>query len=301
MLEVAFKNSQEGVYIQTRHNAYLFIMSHFKTKTRTAMHLVWELLFADDSALVAHSASEMQSLVASFARIAELFSLETNIRKTECPFQPVPPTNNQPEPIMINGQQLAQTTEFTYLGSIISDNARLDKELRNRMGKASTSFGKLQDRLWKNNHMSLRAKGKVHIVIVLSSLLCGAKTWTLHRSQVKKLHSFMMGHLRDILNVSWKDKIQDSEILRRVNLPKMEDNLVEKNLMWLGHVKRMSSDHLPCQLLYSQLTLGRRGLRRLRLRFKDVAKRNMKLKKIILNSWKQSACDGAAYRRLIRS
>ena len=100
MLEVAFKNSQEGMYIQTRHNADLFKVSHFKAKTRTTMHLVRELLFADDSTLVAHSESEMQSLVTSFATTAELFSMKINIKKTECLFPPAHPTSTQPEPIM---------------------------------------------------------------------------------------------------------------------------------------------------------------------------------------------------------
>ena len=267
MLEVAFKNSQEGVYIETRHNADLFKVSHFKAKTRTTMHLARELLFADDCALVVHSASETQSLVTSFATSAVLFSLKINIKKTECLFQPTRPTSSQPEPIMINGQPIVQAT---YLGSIISDNARLNKEIRNRMDKASASFGKLLDRLWKHSHVSLRANGMVYRV-VLSSLLYGAETWTLYRSQVKKLHSFMMRQLRDIMNISWKDMIQNSEILRRLNLPKMEDILVERNLRWLGHVKRMSSDRVPRQLLYSQLTLGTHDHGRPRLRFKDVA------------------------------
>ena len=154
-------------------------------------------MLVDHSALESHSASEMQSLVTSFARTAELFSLKIKLKKTECLFPLAHHTSNKPKPIMINGQSLTQTTEFTYLGSIISDNARLDKEIRNWMGKASTSSGKLQDRLWKNNHVSLRAKGKVYRAIVLPSLLYG----------VKKLHSFMMRHLRGITNTSWKDMI----------------------------------------------------------------------------------------------
>ena len=118
------------------------------------------------------------------------------------------------------------------------------------MGKASAFFGKLQDRLWKNNHVSLRAKGNVYKAVVLSSILYGAETWTLYRSQVKKLHSLMMRLLRDVMNISWKDKIQNNEILRRVNLPKMEDILVDRNFRWLDHVHRMSPDRHPHQLLF---------------------------------------------------
>ena len=46
------------------------------------------MLFADDIALVAHSAEDRQSLVEKFARAANQFSLEINIKTTECLYQP---------------------------------------------------------------------------------------------------------------------------------------------------------------------------------------------------------------------
>ena len=54
MIEVAFKDIQEGVYIQTSKEADLFNVAHFKLKTKTTTKLVSDLLFADDSALVTH-------------------------------------------------------------------------------------------------------------------------------------------------------------------------------------------------------------------------------------------------------
>ena len=52
-------------------------------------------------------------------------------------------------------------------------------------------------------------------------------------------------------------------------------SLIKKNLRLLGHVLRMDNNRLPKQLLYSQFCLGMRNQGRPRLRFKDVAKRNM--------------------------
>ena len=42
------------------------------------------------------------------------------------------------------------------------------------MGNASAAFGKLQNRLWKNRHVSMRVKCKVYEAFVLSYLLYGA-------------------------------------------------------------------------------------------------------------------------------
>ena len=51
--------------------------------------MVREMLYADDSALVAHDAESMQRLIERFSLAAEQFSLKINIKKTECLFQPV--------------------------------------------------------------------------------------------------------------------------------------------------------------------------------------------------------------------
>ena len=77
-LKVAFDDSLDGVSMQTRSNA------HFKTRTKTSQKIVRELLFADDSALVAQNADNMQRLVDRCSSAGEQFSLKKYIKKTEC-------------------------------------------------------------------------------------------------------------------------------------------------------------------------------------------------------------------------
>ena len=86
---------------------------------------------------------------------------------------------------MIDHKPLVLASDFTYLGSTVSSTAKIDKEPRNRLGKASAAFGKLQQRLWNNRHVSIRVKCKVYRAVVLSCLLYGAEAWTICRTQVK--------------------------------------------------------------------------------------------------------------------
>ena len=51
MLDEAFRDMADGVYIQSRQSADLFKVAHFRAKTKTTQILMRELLFADDSAL----------------------------------------------------------------------------------------------------------------------------------------------------------------------------------------------------------------------------------------------------------
>ena len=105
-----------------------------------------ELLFADDSALVAHSAEEMQELVNAFSGASKNFGPKINIKKTEVLYQPNS-TRTREENTMVDGNKLYSVQEFTYLGSTISGNGWIDDEIQRRMANASASFGRLRQRL----------------------------------------------------------------------------------------------------------------------------------------------------------
>ena len=112
---------------------------------------------------------------------------------------------------MVDGNKLNSVMEFTYLGSTISSDGCIDDEIQRRMAKASASFGRLRQRLWNNHHVSMRVKGKIYRAIVLSTLLYGAEAWTVYRRQVKKLHAFMMRHLRSIMRITWMGNLSDEQ------------------------------------------------------------------------------------------
>ena len=138
-----FPRHGDGVYIQSRQSADLFNVAHFRAKTKTIRILMRELLFADDSALVAHSAEEMQKIVHAFSNASKKFGLKINIKKTEVLYQPNS-TRIREEDIMVDGNKLNTVLEFTYLGSAISSGGRIDDEIQMRMAKASASFLTIQ-------------------------------------------------------------------------------------------------------------------------------------------------------------
>ena len=61
-----------------------------------------EVLFADDSALVAHSAEEMQKIVDAFSDASKKFGLKINIKKTEVLYQSIS-TRTREEDITVDG------------------------------------------------------------------------------------------------------------------------------------------------------------------------------------------------------
>lgn len=56
--------------------------------------------------------------------------------------------------------------------------------------------------------------------------------------------------LRRLLNIKWKDKVPDTEVLSRANLPSIYTILQRYQVRWAGHVCRKPDARLPKQLLY---------------------------------------------------
>ena len=299
VVDDAFRDSSEGVSIQTRPGPHLFDTSKFKAKTKTKLITVRELMFADDTALVAHTYEDIQRITTAFARSASSFGLQINMTKTEVLYQAVPGTLDAPEDVLIDNNPLRNITSFTYLGSTVSNNNKLDKELQSRMAKASSAFGRLSQRLWKNHNVSLSVKCRVYKAIVISTLLYGIESWTLYKCQVRKLEVYIMRHLRTIMNIKWWQHISNNEILKRAGYPSVHALLMQRTMRWTGHVARMEDKRLPKQVLFSQLSSGSRKIGRPKLRYKDTIKRNLKDLDIPTDTWYQLASDRTRWRAAI--
>ena len=87
MLDDAFRDIVDRIYIQSRQSADLFNVAHSSAKPKTTRILMRELLFADDSALVPHSAEEMQKIVDAFSNASKKFGLKIDTKKTEVLYQ----------------------------------------------------------------------------------------------------------------------------------------------------------------------------------------------------------------------
>ena len=186
---------------------------------------------------------------------------------------------------MVDGNKLNFVLEFTYFGTPSQVIDALTIKYRGgwpRLVHLSATYVRYSG---TTTLQSMRVKGKIYRAIVLSTLLYGAEAWTMYRRQVKKLHVFMIRHLRLIMRITWVDKVTKKEILERTGLPSMEDILIRKNLWWTGHLMRMSPDRLPKQILYSQLSSGHRKSGRPGLRFKDNIKEKLNLRDIKTDSW----------------
>ena len=295
MLKTALQNNNFGVPVCFRTTGGLFNIRRFTAKTKTSLVKICELLFADDCALVSHSIVELQAIVDSFSKACKSFGLTISVKKTEIVYQSPPNTPEDcPCSITVDGKPLKVPKNFCYLGSTINNKATLDDEIKARISKASSAFGRLQQRLWKTHDVSLLTKIMVYKSVVISSLLYSSETWTLYRPHINMLDAFHMRMLRSLCNVTWKDKITNHEILTKCKIPGIEAFLIKAQLRWAGHVVRMKEDRLPKIAMYGQLASAVRPMGRPLLRYKDKLKANISI--LGLKNWETVAQDRPKWR-----
>ncbi|KAL8582730.1 hypothetical protein ACOMHN_051516 [Nucella lapillus] len=228
----AFKDSDPGIQITYRTDGGILNTQRLKAKTKVTKSLVRDLLYADDCAIVAHSEDDLQRLADSLSAATRHFGLTISIKKTEVIFQPSKgSTANMPE-IKIDGKVLNNVDSFTYFGSSLSFSNSLDKEISNRIAKASASYGRLHKRVWNERGFKLETKCAVYRAVVLTALLYGCESWTVYRRHVKLLDQFHQRCLRRILNIKWYHRVSNVKVLLQAQMPIIDALLTQSQLVW---------------------------------------------------------------------
>lgn len=286
----------EGIYLRFRTDGSLFNLRRLQSHSKCSTILLREFQYADDCALVASSENCMQRIMSKFAAATESFGVTINTKKTEVMALVHSPITT---PITVAGTPLAIVESFTYLGSTVTSDCKLDKELDNRIQCASTSFGRLYKRLWSSHDISTRTKISVYNAVILSALLYGAETWTLYRRHLTRLRCLQQRHLRAILRISYHQRVTNDDVLTRADTLDIETTLRKMQMRWAGHLARMSDDRIPKQLLLGELIHGKRAVGRPMLRWKDSLKDTFKQCSIPVNTWQDTALERCAWRNTI--
>ena len=299
MLMDAFREETPGIPIRYRSDGKLFNARRLKAVTKVKETVIRDLLFADDCALNATNEGEMQQEMDSFSSACDNFGLTISTKKTEVLHQPAPGNVYLEPNITVKGQRLQAVEHFTYLGSTLSRSANIDAEVNNRISKASSAFGRLRKTVWERRGIRQSTKVQVYKAVVLSTLLYGCETWTIYRRHEKQLQQFHLRCLRSILNIRWQDRIPDTEVLERAELPSVITTMRKAQARWAGHVSRMEDSRIPKQLFYGELRQGKRKIGRQRKRYKDTLKVYLKDFNIDVDTWEGAASDRPAWRSLI--
>ena len=147
-------DDKDSVYIRFHTDGNLFSLRRLQAHTKTKEKLTRELLFADDADFVAHTESAMQRITSCFTEAAQLFTLEVNLKKTEVLHPPAPQAEYHTPSISVEQSELKAVHQFSYLGCVVTSDAKIDKEVDNRPVKANSAFRYTLQRCHGFGHLS---------------------------------------------------------------------------------------------------------------------------------------------------
>ena len=266
-ISLAAVDQAKVVGIIYRTDGELFNMRRLKAKTKVKATSIVDLQYADDCAIAAHTGTDLQNTIDAFSQAYKLLGLTVNVTKTKVIFQPAQPLTATSPNIDIEGTTLENVDRSPYLGSYLSKSANIDVEIQHRIRCACFSYSRLNDRVFSERGFRTPTKILVYKAVILTTLLYGCETWVAYRRHVKVLEQFHQRILRSILGIHWQDRITNASI---------EAHIVKSQLSWAGHVRRMPATRVPKQLLYAELSPGKRKTGGQWKRYKDQLKANLK-------------------------
>ena len=102
--------------------------------------------YADDTALIAGSEEELQSLLDKIVTESEQKGLFLNVKKTECMVVSKKAINPICD-LKSKGENIKQVQKFKYLGYMITSDGRCSTEIKRRMAIAKDSFNKMRPKV----------------------------------------------------------------------------------------------------------------------------------------------------------
>ena len=209
------------------------------TMTMTATTTLEDLDFADDIALLSHRHQDMQEKTDAMATTAGNLGLKVSTKKTKG----MRMNARVQENIKLNGDEIEEVDNFTYLGSKMSNTGDGEVEIRARLAKASQAFASLRS-TWKARNIRLKTKLRIFKSNVISTLLYGSESWKVTKTISNKLDVFQNRCLRRILQIYWPNTITNEELHRRAEIEPISTQVKRRRWRWIGHVLRQQTTAL---------------------------------------------------------
>ena len=109
----------------------------------------------------------------------------------------------------VDGQELEQVRDFTYLGQIITDDGRCDKEVKRRIAIARSNFINMKDVL-PTRKLKWDTRMRLVRCYILSTLLYASETLVLNTEIEGRVRSLEMWIYRRMLKISYQQHISNS-------------------------------------------------------------------------------------------
>jgi len=200
--------------------------------------------FADDIGLISPTYNKIQEKTDRVDKVARSVGLKIHPSKSKL----MRVKTKSQQAVTVRGESLEDVSDFKYLGSIISADGNIEREISARIGQAAYAFRKLNN-IWKSTFIHTKTKLKIYKSNVRSILLYASETWRTNKKIESKLRGFEGRCLRRILHIWWEQRVTNKEMWERAGMNNIVLEVKKRRWRWLGHVLRMKKERHPHAVL----------------------------------------------------
>ena len=183
--------------------------------------------YADDTVFLDSSPTKALSHLNALENEASKVGLSINYSKTKYISNSDHLSHNKLE------AKIERVQDYVYLGSHIIS-SKTDVEAR--IGKAWAIFWEMK-KIWRAKNIPLPLKTKIFSQTCVPILLYGSETWTITKKLEKKINTFAMKAYRIILNISWKDKVRNEDVLKLIKKNLLYETLKTRQINYIKNIR----------------------------------------------------------------
>ena len=209
---------------------FIIYMNRITKEANLEPEALNELLLADDQSLARESEERIQEHTSSLNSTWEEYDMKISVNRTETMKVSRTPGNLN---IKINDTNPKQVKEFKYLGSIFTEDSRMNREIENRIQKANNVSYQLAP-LLKHSDTPIETKSKIINSIFLPTLTYQCQTWTLTKPLERKITTCEMRCFRKAVKIK-RDMIPNTKIREMVGTKIINHHIQQQRIKWFGH------------------------------------------------------------------
>ena len=201
------------------------------------------MVFADDVMMWGNTEAEVQERLNVWIEVVEQYSLKFNAQKCEM----MVTTRNKERvttDIRIGGEVLKKVESFKYLGSVIEESGRNDKEISERGRQAHGFLQSVRGLVWSRD-VPQKSKQVLYRTYYVPILTYASETWVMKKRQVSRIQACEMKFQRSRLGITRRDRVRNETVREMVKEKPLQETIEKSRMCWYGHVKRMQDDRIP--------------------------------------------------------
>ena len=222
--------------------------------------------------------------------------LKLNYTKTE---YMVVGRNQNDEELSLASATIRRNNSYTYLGSVITSDGKMEPEINNRITKYSQNVGAIYP-LLRDRNIPRKVKLLMFNSVLKPVLLYGCETWVLTEKLKSKIQAAEMRVLRLIFGVTKRERLRNTTIREALGVESVLLQIERCQLRWFGHVHRMPV-YRDVRRIMEWVPEGRRRRGRPRLRWKDDINKIIERCGMEYNDAIDICQDSLEWRRTIRN